>query len=121
MVFVLYATLQLTHGTQVMVPYLSEVKKHRKLSNKKFHARTLCYFSPTTRRTDYLRISAYSAQQALSDDVHLTIYVMTNQNGPCSVRVNQRADVQTQRFFGEVIVWSLVLVPAIEKDTFSGS
>ncbi len=54
-----------------------------------------------TRRTDYLHISVYSAQQDLSGDGHLAMYVMTNQNGPCFVRVNRRAEVQTQMFVGE--------------------
>jgi hypothetical protein len=38
------------------------------------------------------------------------MYVMTNQNGPCFVHVNRRAEVQTQMFFGEVIACYRVLV-----------
>ena len=45
------------------------------------------------------------------------MYVMTNQNGPCFVRVNRRAEVQTQMFVGERY---RVLVPGNTKDTIIG-
>ena len=54
-------------------------------------------------------------------DVHLVMYVMTNQNRPCFVRVNRRAEVQTQMFVGERssratvhLTWSALWV--IEKN-----
>ena len=53
-------------------------------------------------------------------DVHLAMYVMTNQNGPCFVRVNRRAEVQTQMFVGEVITCYRVLVPGNVNDTITG-
>jgi hypothetical protein len=67
--------------------------------------------STEKRRTDYLHIPAHSAQQDLSGDDHLSMYVTINQNGPCIVcivvSVNWRAEVQTQMFVGEVIAyWS---------------
>jgi hypothetical protein len=68
---------------------LSEVKKHRKLSNKASSDKTFSYITRKTRRTGYLRISAHSAQQDLSGDDHFSMYVMTDQIGPCFVHVNQ--------------------------------
>ena len=100
---------------------MSEVKKHRKLSNKASSDKTFSYISRKTRRTGYLRISAHSAQQDLSGDDHFSMYVMTDQIGPCFVHVNQGAEVQTQMLVGEVIACYRVLVPGNVKDIISGS
>jgi hypothetical protein len=103
------------------LPYLSEVTKHRKLRNKASSDNTFSHISRTTRRTDYLRISAHSAQQDLSGDDHSSMYVMTNQKSPCFVHVNRRAEVQTQMLVREVIACYRVMVSGNIKDTISGS
>jgi hypothetical protein len=48
------------------------------------------------------------------------MYVMTNQNGPCFVRINRRADVQTQMFVGGVIECYRVLIQGNINDTITG-
>jgi hypothetical protein len=94
-----------------LLPYLLEVKKHRKLRNKASSDNTFSHILRTTRRTDYLRISAHSAQRNLSGDDHFSMYVMTNQKGPCFIGVNRRVEVQTQMLVGEVIACYRVMVP----------
>jgi hypothetical protein len=80
---------------------LVEYRTYRKISSTTSSERTFSHILSTKRRMDYLCISAHSAQQDCSGDGHLAIYLMTNQNGSCSVCVDWQAEVQTRQVFLE--------------------
>jgi len=90
----------------------NQPQSRKGLRNKASSDNTFSHVSRTTRHTDYLlRISAHSAQRDLSGDDHFSMYVMTNQKGPCFIGVNRRVEVQTQMLVGEVIACYRVMVP----------